>query len=416
MEPKTSSSKVPKLLCVATLVVVVAGIYYLIPRTSPEEVYASGVQAAKAFDWDEVRTAIDQLGDHPDFVAHLAILQGFIEASHGKNDRALRKFSEAQSHPDTREESYLQAGAICYRLKEFREAVQLLMQVTEWNPDRLQAHRLLAASFYDIGAMDQALDQITHVIRLAPDDYRPHFMKASILQDYEQFQVAAAVFEQAAQLCDPGSKSDIAIRSGWSECLLRLGRYREALATVEGLPSIPTIDIRKAEAYYFLRQYKKSQQLVDPLLASHPNDVGLVTVAVRLFEHSGEYDRGIDLVTAALKQDPYNIRLQSSAADIFGACGMLENAREYRELAASTGELQHRFSQLHQKAVKEVNNAALRLELAQVAEQLGKLLIARTWFEAALGMAPEDQHIQSEWARFKRDHIEFFLNSSKLSR
>lgn len=390
--------------------------FYLRPNIAPAEAYAGGLKAAKANEWKQVVFAIEQIGPGEEFAPHRAMLQGFLEAGEGKNDMALLQFSKAQSHPDTREESYFQAGTICYRLKEFREAVQLLQQVTEWNPDHEPAHRLLAASFYDIGAMDQTLEQITHVMRLAPEDHRPYFMKASILQDYEQFQVAATVFAEAAELADPNSPADISIRSGWSECLLRLGKYQEALSVVEALSSTAEIDIKKAEALYFLRQYEPAQQLVDRLLPTHSENVGLVAVAVRLFEHTEEYDRGIELVLAALKISPHNIRLQSSAADIFGAAGELAKAREYRELAAKTGELQQRFSQLHQTAVKDVNNAALRLELAQVAEMLGKLKIARTWYEAAIGMAPDDPQIQTQWTRFQQDHVEVFLNSRVLPR
>ena len=235
-------------------------------------------------------------------------------------------------------------------------------------------------------------------------------MQGCILQDYEQFQQAAAVFEEAANLADEGTEEDAEIRVSWSECLLRLGRYAEALDALQPAGDSANVLLCRAEAHYYLRQFDKARELVETVLPLKPDDVDVITVAVRVFEQARDYDRGIDLVQAALEREPMNIRLLSSAADVYGAAGQLDDAQQFREKAAATGRLQHRFSQLHQEAIKDVNNALLRLELGQLAEQLGKLQIAQTWYEAAFGMAPDNQEVQNEWERFQKAHAATLSN------
>lgn len=378
------------------------------PSTDSERLYTEGLRAARLGNGPKVRQVLTVLRDTEGYEPQVAILEGHLHAADERFDEALLSFSRAQGDERTREESYLQAGLICYDLKEFREAIQLLQRVTSWNADHRLAHRMLAAAYYDIGAMDQALEEIGHVMRLDPEDYRPHFMKAEILKDYEQFQVAATVFAEAADLVPPKTQGQQDVRVGWAECLLRLGRYQEALDVLAPLSAAAVVEVRRAEALYFLRQYDQARLRLNPVLPTVPYDVDAVTLAVRLYEQQQDYDAGMRLVEAALLRDPRNIRLLSSAADVFGAGGQLDAAASFRERAAETAVLQQEFSRLHQAAVHDLEDAGLRLQLASVAEQLGKLQIARTWLEAALGLSPQDAQVQQAWADFQQQHPQLF--------
>lgn len=389
--------------------------YVFLNKVDYNEVYQQGLKAARLGNVRRLQECRETLAASQDFFPHSQILLGFEHRSHGRFDEALVSFSKGQKDIATREVSFLQAGLICYELKEYREAIQLLGKVVKWNPDDLMAHRMLAAAFYDIGAMNQSLDEIAAVIRLAPEDYRPHYMKAEILKDYEQFQVAASAFEAGAELAPSGSEGEHDVRTGWSECLLRLGRHEEALAALQPLQLSPVVAVRRAEAYYFLRKYEISRRLLEPVLPDRIFDVDAVTLAVRLYEQEENYSAGMRLIQEALDVQPKNVRLLSSAADVFGAGGQREQATEFRELAAELAELQQEFSELHQAAVQDLDDAGLRVRLAEIAVRLGKPKIARTWLEAAVGMEPQNEEVQNSWRQFRENHPEVFSESASTS-
>ncbi|MCR9202284.1 MAG: hypothetical protein NXI04_26880 [Planctomycetaceae bacterium] len=373
-----------------------------------EQTYADGLQAARLGNTQRVNEAVSVLSGSEAWRPQVAILTGLQHKSAGRYREALVSLAEAQQSEATREESFLQAGLICYELKEFREAISLLQRVTAWNADNTLARRMLAAAFYDIGAMDQALDEIGQVTRLAPEDYRPHFMKGEILKDYEQFQLATGAFSAAADLAVAGSTGEEDVRVGWSECLVRLGRYSEALDVLKPLQATPVVMVRRAQACYFLRQYDEARTMIEAVLPQMSDDIDAVTLAVSLYEQERDYSAGMQLISSALKRQPRNIRLLSAAADVFGAAGQQEQAAGFRERSASIAELQQRFSELHQAAVQDIDDVGLRLQLADVAEQLGKPRIARTWLEAAVGMAPQDDAVQQAWTTFREAHADLF--------
>lgn len=393
---------------VTATVIAAIPFYWMATAVDCEKAWADGLRAARLGDVRGVDRAISVLAGSDAWQPHTAILEGLQHKSAGRFDEALVSFSRAQQHDATREQSYLQAGLICYELKEFREAISLLQRVTDWNADNVQAHRMLAAAYYDIGAMDQSLDEIGHVTRLAPEDYRPHFMQGEILKDYEQFQLATKAFAVAADLAVAGTTGEQDVRVGWSECLVRLGRYSEALNVLKPLQATPVVLVRRAQAHYFLREYDQARTLIEAVLPQMSGDIDAVTLAVSLYEQQQDYSAGMQLISSALQRQPRNIRLLSAAADVFGADGKQDQAVAYRARAAAIAELQQRFSQLHQAAVQDINDVSLRLQLADVAGQLGKPQIARTWLEAAVGMAPQDQAVQQAWTAFQATHADLF--------
>lgn len=395
------------LLCGLGVVAIVVTIVFSMASTADyEQVYADGLQAARLGNTRRVDEAVAELSGHEAWQSQTAILKGLQHKSAGRYREALVSFAKAQQNEATKEESFLQAGLICYELKEFRDAIFLLQRVTDWNADHILAHRMLAAAFYDIGAMDQALDEIGQVSRLAPDDYRPHFMKGEILKDYEQFQLATGAFSAAADLAVTGSTGEEDVRVGWSECLVRLGQYKDALNVLNPLQATPVVMVRRAQACYFLRQYDEARTLIEAVLPQMSDDIDAVTLAVSLYEQEQDYSAGMQLITSALQQQPRNIRLLSAAADVFGAAGRQEQAAGFRERSAVIAELQQRFSELHQAAVQDIEDVSLRLQLADVAVQLGKPQIARTWLEAAVGMAPQDEAVQNAWTAFQAAHAD----------
>lgn len=370
-----------------------------------QQLFEQGLTAVQSGDWEVVNDCAERLKSKSDFTAHGSLLKGFELQARGRFREALFVFSEANSHPDTREDAYHQAGHVCYQLKQYRDCIGLFSQVLQWNPDRLETHRLLAATYYDIGAMEEAINSLNHVIRLSPQDFRPHYMQATILQDFERFGDSATAFEQAARLVTPNTTVADEILAGWGDCLVRLRRFQEALDAMTAARPWPDILARRAQAHFSLRKFDEARKLAEQALLEAPNHPEAVIVAAQLYEQSSEFERGITLLEEALKQYPMDLRLHNRMADIQGSAGRTEEALIHRNRAGEIAELRAAFSEAHQAAIRDVSNAELRLRLAEIAEKLGETDIAGNWYQAALGMSPGNTQIRQQWQRFQSTYL-----------
>jgi tetratricopeptide (TPR) repeat protein len=284
--------------------------------------------------------------------------------------------------------------------------VLLLRQVLEWNPDRTESHRLLASAWYDLGAMEQAIVSLDQVIRLEPNDFRPHYMKATILRDFERFEDASIAFKEAVDRAPAGKPVADEIRSAWGDCLIRLRRYDDALKVLEPAGEWPEVLAWRSQACFSLRRFDDAQRLADQALSKEPLQPEALLVAAMTRERSGDARAAIQMLKDGLKKSPNELRYHHRLADFYGAVGDVEAATLHRNRAGEIAELRSKFSAAHQAMVRDTGTAAKRLELARLAEALGETEMARSWFFAALSLAPEDTEIKTAWQQFQDAHPE----------
>jgi tetratricopeptide (TPR) repeat protein len=250
--------------------------------------------------------------------------------------------------------------------------------------------------------MVQAINTLQVVIEQQPDDYRPHYMQASILHDFERFDDAALAYEQAADRIPPASPARDEVLAGWGACLVRLRRHKEALDAMIVAANGPEIEAQRAVALFALRQPEAALKAAESALQQNPLDPEAVAVAAQCYEHNGDADRGIALLKQAADLHPHELELHLRLADMLGANGQSNGALEHRKIAAKISEYRRDFSHKQQALVHDENDASLRFEIAQLAERLGKIEIARSWLHAAVGMASATDEIRSHFEQFQQ--------------
>jgi tetratricopeptide (TPR) repeat protein len=368
------------------------------------ERFQTGLEAVQRGDWKTVRLCTHRLLQDNEHQAHAALLQAYEQRALGQSEEAFLTFSKATSDPDTRELAYHEAAALLYEAGQFSQTILMCRQVLEWNSARTDSQRLLAAAYYDIGAMVSAISTLKVVAGQQPDDHRPHYMEASILHDFERFEDAALAYEEAAKRVPQDSPAIDEILVGWGECLVRLRRHAEALDAMEPASRGPEVDAQRAVALFALRQTDAAQEAAESALTRRPHLPEAVAVAAQCYEHKGDVDRGIDLLRDAAELHPHELELHLRLADMLGANGQVAAALEHRSMAATISEYRRDFSHKQQALVHNDDDANLRFEIAQLAEQLGKIEIARSWLRAAVGMASATDEIRSYRQNFQERH------------
>ncbi|MFO0999768.1 MAG: tetratricopeptide repeat protein [Planctomycetaceae bacterium] len=374
---------------------------YLWGQTDPNVVYLKGLRAVELGQWAAVLENSDELDRFPDFASHRALLRAFELKSKGQLVNALVEFSKAQSHPATREESYFQGGSICYQLKQYGDCIRLFRQVLVWNPEHLEAHKLLAASYYDIGAMGMAVDSLTNVSRLKPEDFRPHYMQGTIYFEAERFADAHEAFEIAASLAPLNSTVADEVRAKWGECLIRLRRYEDALHAMEPARPWPAILTHRAQACFSLRQFAEAKGFAEEALTRNPLNPEAAIVVAQIHEREGHPESGVSLLQKCLAVHPMNLTLHQKLGELLAGIGRINESLAHRTRAGEIADLRQQFSLAHQNAATDASNPDLRLKLADLAEKLGETELAHGWYLAAIGMSPNDEQIQEQWKQFQ---------------
>jgi len=379
-------------------------ITFLLPAQAPAELYRSGRAAVLKKDWKSATSAADRLQHLPAWKAHAALLRGYVARGRGQLNEALLLFSSANHNPATRTEAYFQAGSICYQQQQYSQATLLLRQVLEWQPDHTDALRLLAASWYDIGAMEKAIQNLREVVRLAPADYRPVYMQATILRDFERFEDAALAFAEAAEKTPSNSTVALEIHAEWGDCLIQLRRWEQALAVLQKAGNWPDVVALKAQAMYSLRRFDEASSLANQALTLDPTQPDAALVAAATSERRNQIDAGLQLLTNCLQKHPFDLRLHNRMAELLATLNRTAEAELFRKQAAEIAALRARLSAAQQELVRDTATVEKRLEIAAVAEQLGELKTAEQWLRAAAGMAPDQLAPATALQQFLQRH------------
>ena len=118
-------------------------------------------------------------------------------------------------------------GRTYYSQGRHLEAINVFRTLLDESPEQLDARRLLAASLYDIGAMDPAMVQLALIAQRDPADPRPHRLRGLIQKDFRTVPAAVEDYRESLRR-DPHQPDDAQIRRELAECLVRIHQYEQA--------------------------------------------------------------------------------------------------------------------------------------------------------------------------------------------
>lgn len=386
-------------------------------RADPQQRFELALEAARREEWSTVTAVTRELLTHPEFEHHCTLLLGLRLASDGHFESALKNLRRASEKPETELPALVATGRTLYLLQRYREAITTLQKAISLDAKHDESHRFLASAYYDIGAMDHALNVLETIVRFAPDDFRAYRFRAIILQDFERYEEALTEWNAAIDraMLFPEFLADSQLRKG--ECLMRLRRYDEADTTldairldsigsaVDGLPADEfraRIFAARAEASLALRRFDQSSKFAAESLTLSPGNVAATLTAVRLAEERQRTDEAVLLLKTAIDRHPREAQLHARLADVYATAGQTEQATIARSRSVELMALQTQFAEFHQQAIERPDDVAVRLRLAEMAELLGRTAIAGMWYQAAAGLAPQDAAVQQAFQQFQR--------------
>jgi len=280
----------------------------------------------------------------------------------------------------------LVAATAAQQLGRHRDVQELLAPVVAADPDAVDAHRLLAASFYDVGAVQEAVHHLRETARLAPADPRPHRLLGLMHSDYELFAEAIPCYEESLRR-DPRQPDRDDVLLELATCLVKQLRAADALEVLATATPSTAVALVRAECLLALGRRDEARQLVLSALAAEPGNRPALVLEGSILLEDGDAAGAIAPLERAVKADPHDYVATLSLSRALARAGRADDAASARERAEELRSLRHAFADLHREAWERPHDPDVRTRLAEAAARLGRPDLEKVWREAAAAVA-----------------------------
>lgn len=383
------------ILCVALLTGPALGVWRTLQRyrTSPDRAFHEGLAAIRRGDPAAVTAAAEMLPPGSPWGPHRALFDGYVLLRRGRPGPAIDALAAAKDHPATRKWALCTAGEALYQLDRLGEAIRVLRQAVETDPQLTDAHRWLAACYYDLGAMNQATHHLQIVAEQDPADARSLRLLGLMFHDFEEWPRAVDAYRESLRR-DPGQAAASEIRFELAECLMRQREFKEALETLEVLSPSAEVAALRAECYDGLQDAAAAEEQIEAALQQDPANIRALQLKAQRRLNAARYAEAVQTLETAVRHHPTQWRLRFYLVQAYERLGDRESAQRELKMMQGWRKLHDRFSELHMEAIKKPFDAAVRLELARIAEKINRPSLALSWYRATLGLDPANETAQ----------------------
>lgn len=369
-------------LCLGTTLIL-----YVLKTKSPLNEFAIGQEALVRGEWATVSKQIQRLRQKPDATDQVQFLRGGLLLRTGDPRGAIAELVRVRSKGELGDQTLLLLCEAFYQLKQWNNVVSVGLDLLRRDPDLADAHRWLGATYFDLGDMNQAEFHLKELARLAPLDFSPHRLLGVMHKDFERFQEAIVDFRRALELRPPiAVRGDIRVEL--AKALVQQNQFDDALRALEFEWPTTAVEphIVRAECLWTLDRRDEAKQ---ELLASQklsPNDPQVLWMIVRMALDEERTPDALQTLQKIVDAEPTNHQALYEISLAYRRLGKETEAEEFLERRNAARGLFERLVELNKQAIKEPHNADVRIDLANVCDQLGKKELAAVWRDAAAAL------------------------------
>jgi tetratricopeptide (TPR) repeat protein len=364
---------------------VMGAVWWSTARNQASFEYAA--QAVQRGDFQPARAYLSEARSEPSAQARAAFLRGAVLLKKTYLYPALDELRKVDSPVALRLQALTLIGEGWYHLGRHVEVEEALQEVIRQEPNSVAAHRWLAASYYDAGAIHSALRHLQRTAELDSADPRPHRLLGLIHKDYEQYEEAIPQYEESLRRSD-NQPDGLDIRIELAGCQIKVRRYREALITLATCPVVPAVLVLRAECHYGLGSPQLAKQALELATKREPNNLEALLLEGTIFLDEGNTAASAEVLERAAKSHPMDYLVHFKLAQAYHQLGNEKLAEAERRAAENIRALRKEFSELHQAAWDRPHDGEVRLRLASLAKQLNRPDLAEVWLRSAAALQP----------------------------
>lgn len=300
---------------------------------------------------------------------------------------ALEILFAIAKQPSTKPQALALAGELLFRQQDFQTAQGVLKAAIVADSSNPNPHRWLAAYYYDVGAMDDALYHLSEIAKLAPEDARSWRMRGIILQDFERHAEAIEAYKTALEK-NLSERAASEVHAELGKSLLAARNPQEAKEHLSLADETAATFSLRADCELALGDMPAAKSNLAKALELEPNHAQALMIKATLAREQGDNDLAIETLSFAVEQHPYEYDFRFQLMSALNAAKRPEEAKIQAEAMKRLRDLRDKFTQLHHESMADPSSAELRFQLGQTAEELGKIGMAFSWYRAALAIDP----------------------------
>ncbi len=360
--------------------------------------------AARALDRGDFEAALrirDELKQSPQYSVLATALDALTLVKQGKLDEAIALAEEVSAVPVMQCDAYVIAGEVFQRQNRLNEAIAAFENALQINPLHVRAHLWLGSIYHDTGAMGLAPIHLRKAAELEPTEVKSLLLSARIFQDYEQYPDAIQDYRKVLDRAD-SEEMELSVRVKLAECLSELRQLEEATAVLRDCPETPGVLALRATVAEASGDMETAVLNARRALRQSPGNRIASLVLGRILVAERKWGEAVGFLEAATESDPFDHETKLLYGRALVGSGEIESGKASIQKATELKDLFLKFADLHHDATKHPTDAAIRVSLGQLAEKLGKIELAKSWYRAAIGLDPKNQEAAQSMAQLKQ--------------
>lgn len=260
------------------------------PKFSPAR-FNLGVLKEIAGDRDGAKKIYeDILDDDADFAPAAENVAAFYVDA-GEASRAQAVYERIVAKDPLNQTSRLALARLLLQQKQYQQAIELCRQVLQRQADAIEAFRVLAHAYQQIGNIPMSELIIGRGLKLSKDDVELHFLAAQIMLNRGDLTAGVDKLKQLVRI-DP---KNLKVRAQLGSIALSYRDYGNAAQQYEVIskeqPTNMNAQIALAVAYKGLGRFEQSEKIYQQVLQKDPNSLdSMWNLGVLYHRHLGKYD------------------------------------------------------------------------------------------------------------------------------
>ena len=361
----------------------IAFTFWLTIRPANGTLLQEGLRQLKLQNLDGAAKLVRQLQDRG-AIGEVAILKGKMALMTGDMPETVRQSFVASEHcPEAFDLIHALRVEALYRAGRLADAEHYATRWSARSDGSDAAFRWLAAIYYDLGAMDQALTNLKRLRELQPADANAIYLTGVIYHDFERFPEAIESLQRLLALSQVSEamRQDATLRLG--DSLIRQHAYHAALDVLTPLKQSGKALARCALASDSLDMTEQAAEFLRQAAEMAPDEPEVLEVQATLLMNTRKFENARELLEALITRDSANFDALRDLSFCWQALGNTEKAAEYLKRFEQTQEKVLRLAELQTEAIQFPFDPQRRELIARIHEELGQHEQAAMWKKAA---------------------------------
>jgi tetratricopeptide (TPR) repeat protein len=256
--------------------------------------------------------------------------------------------------------------------------------------------------YYDLGAMDQALDHLERVSKLAPKDSRPDRLMGSIYTDFEKYQLATKHYQISLQR-DPNQNGRAELLLELAESQTNSADFKSARETLALCAESASRDALRAECCYALGDLEQALDLTAQVLEKTPEHLSSALLRAKILLGQDRAPEAAELLRETAELHPKDYLVRYTLSQAYSKIGDETKARQTLADSETLKKVWKEFSRLNTEAINQPRNAEIRYQLGVIAQDLDRADLAESWLRAALALDPGHEQAAAALAKNKEE-------------